>query len=598
MGQAHTAASGPPPPTPNQGTSAAAHNSASVGEARSGRNSESTCASSTEPIIGNCKLLEVIPEGASEGPRLRVTGAPTFDSAFENQNPYVVSVIGDTQCGKSFLVDRPVTGLGDASTTKGVDFFIDSDLAFLDFEGFEARLRPSEREIVEGIYPRIAYSVSSTIVYVTSSSFANISTFSKLLDRLKNTAEIESKEAYKRPNLVIVYNRSTIRDIFTKESNSQRLSECESDPKFGEVRSLFSDISVIFLASEHEPPFEEQRNSIQGILRHHQLPLPSHRWIHLVQAVVNWFNSPQKSEPIPLCKIYASLIDNLEPPLHRVQRLFLSCIPNQSCTEEEFTQSCNLAKRALPVAIALHLHSSNKETTLDLDNYFRKQFTMCIHYLKRFIPCSAHYEEGGIVYRCSVQKRFHSADKHKAYIGEREITWKGEYSPSTFMEDDADLVSLSHKTATIREALSKDDDHLHMSCTNGKWGGADTTLEIQAVLNQFNEINKMNLRNTLKAGSLGATVGCTLGLVYAAPYAIALGLATAGIGIPFSIIILGIAGSAGGVYGGVRLGSADQPECARKELMEGVALLSYANGWNVVVLVDDLTHVTFVTIDT
>ncbi|KAH3732268.1 hypothetical protein Pelo_16901 [Pelomyxa schiedti] len=540
---------------------------------------------------------------------LQVMGSPNLDASIENIKPAVIAFLGETQVGKSFLTDRiltflhynealprPIIGTESVSVTKGVHYYIAGDTFFLDLEGSYADLTPNEEEIVNRIYPRIAYSVSSTIVYITKSAPASGRPLQNLLEPLRNAALIESNEAYNKPDLVIVYTCSHCPNF-----DGRRWRD---DPNYKELQSMFSHVHGFCLCNEFENrnTFQEQLPTLVDSLRHLRLPLESHKWIYLFRAVVDHFNI-QRSAPIPLCNIYASLLDNLEPPLHRVQQLFLSCIPNRVCTYQEFIQCCDWANRALPVVVAAHFHGSLQVTPDTDDAYYRKQFNILAAHLRRFTPCAACVERDGIVYKCSVQHRFHSNHRHEAHNGVRTgKKWKGEFVPVDFIEDNAESERQVPTTAKLREILANSDNHSHCTWDRGsnEWcehqplpsGAAE-------VLKQLTDIRKMNIWRTIKNAGRGVVVGTALGVACAAPIAIGVGVVTMGLGIPISVIILGVGGSLGGTVGGtVGAAKADRkPEDVQKALMENVCLLAYVKGWNVVTLVETLDHIIFVKIE-
>ncbi|KAH3762397.1 hypothetical protein Pelo_5697 [Pelomyxa schiedti] len=534
---------------------------------------------------------------------LHVRESPYLDASVENNNarPHVVSFIGETQIGKSFLTDslltvlgygpdlpRPQIGAEIASTTKGVHYYTVGDTFFLDFEGSHARVsEPKQENVINCIFPRIAYSISSTIVYITRSTAASKTPLDDLWSPLNN-------ESYKKPDLVIVFNGSHAEKFDDKP--------LRTDPRYNQLESLFSHVDGFYLCDKaYKKKFQTQLANLIHTLLHHQLPLASHKWIRLVKAVVNWFNSPKRGEPIPLCNIYASLIDDLEPPLDRVQRLFLDCIPNRVCTHQQFIECCAWAKRALPVVVAVHLlHLQVEEVS---SAHYRKQYDILVTYLRSFIPCAACIELGGITYKCGVQHRFHSNHKHEANNGEQIVKkWRSEFEPVGYIEDDAEGVRQAETAAILRVILGNKANHIDCNWVEQRhdWGPHHGALPPKAkkVLKEFMAIRKMNL--LIKNAGLGVTLGASIGVACATPIAIGVGFATMGLGIPISVIIVGAGGTLGASIGGaVCAANAERkPEEAKKEMMEAASLLAYAKGgWNVVTLVESLDHIIFVKID-
>ncbi|KAH3731776.1 hypothetical protein Pelo_17392 [Pelomyxa schiedti] len=478
--------------------------------------------------------------------------------------PHVISFLGDTQTGKSFLIDkllyylpynkslpRPRIGNEINSTTMGVHFYNAGDTLLLDFEGSDGTGSPSE--VVDTIFPRLAYSISSTIVYLTTSRFAKRSTIDNLCASLKVAAQKEANGAYIRPSLVVVFNNSGV------------IKSDEELPIPREQQSLFSAVSHFFLSTNKD--VSTFQNQLDILSMDQTLSLPSHHWISLFIAVVEHFNH-NKSVPVVLCKLYASLIDNL-PPLHRVQRLLLSRIPNRVCTVEEFSESCQWAKRALPAVIATHLHST--EQVADLGQYCHRNLSLLRGYCSKFVPCFVNLEHG----RCCVQHVFHSSQAHEFV------------APDLQDDDNTEGIQLLETTRRFMEALANVATRIDLyPVCGGQWDetAVDHPLELRQLLRQFNAVDNMSALYGLRYDALRYANGAIRFL----PFALVGGLISGGsLFIPYLVLGTAI--------------SVQHPElpCSRTfgeetmELMAQVALEAFVKGWNYLTLVAN-DHVTFI----
>ncbi|KAH3767640.1 hypothetical protein Pelo_471 [Pelomyxa schiedti] len=503
-------------------------------------------------------------------------------SQVENQ-PCVVSLIGGTQLGKSFLLGNilnklewkrqdllPVVGDEVSSKTTGIDFFSCGEMIFLDYEGSNGGVPETDRNLVWNIFPRIAYAVSSTLVYVTRNPPATVTIVGSIVSALKEAALSESKETYAKPHLIIVFNQSNVEE-FTLEGLKQK------DPDNVPVlEELFSSVKLHCVPPSCSPKFPGKIEALLELFRGKRIQLPASQWMLLFDYVVTHFTVPE-CPPIPLCKVYSTLLNHLPEPLDRLQQLFLTYIPNRYCKKARYRDSCEKAKRAFAFVLAVYWHTKPRhEDEIEISGRFH-QF---LSFLAQFAPCVAECKakDGTKPKKCLIQHFCHSS-----------VEPTHSYAPGDFDVYSLDNGYLEDTKAQITRALEALNDPVF-----SKYNLKSDCFEGEAPLNfcgdlisEFNQIH----RDASMDSSTRLANGASLGALLAVPPAIL--VSSTVIGAPLGIIFL-CAGAAVGGTMGMAIGPLTSPQVIQRQvmaLMEDAALRAYASGRidAVVIVVDWLT---------
>ncbi|KAH3767641.1 hypothetical protein Pelo_472 [Pelomyxa schiedti] len=472
------------------------------------------------------------------------------------KKPYVISFIGETQEGKSFLLGkilecfrwsksglpRPAVGNETDPETKGIDFYSCDDMFFLDYEGTSGET-PREECIVGKIFPRLAYAVSSTLVFVTKKSPANKTTFPSLIALLKGAADLESKEAYEKPHLIIVFNRCDAKGL-TIDTLSSR-----NPVGFPSLLELFSSITPYCVPDKNYTAFPVKIRGLKELLRGKGVQLPARQWIYLFESVVSHFNRPELT-PVPLCKLYCALLDKLPRPLDRLQQLFLTNIPNRMCTEDSYTQHCTQVLRA--VAFVLAAHYFGDPTPSVNDDNTAGRVALLLEYLAKFAPCTI----------CGVQHCFHSSSiAHEGHFNGHPLD-HGKIQETT-LQTKRFLEALTNASITIKY-------NPELRCFNE----AAQAHAYDSLVSEFNTIHKFS-RDCGTALVTGASVGALI----AFPPAIL--VSSSVVGAPFGLLIICAGAAVGGTLG-ILVGPVNSTDVTTqervRELMEAAALQAYAKG--------------------
>ncbi|KAH3768111.1 hypothetical protein Pelo_4 [Pelomyxa schiedti] len=480
-----------------------------------------------------------------------------------DKKPCVVSFIGSTQVGKSFLLGKvlnalewensrylPAVGDEGSSKTMGVDFFSCNNMIFLDFEGSKGD-RKTDRKIVWNMFPRIAYAVSSTLIYVTRDPPANVTTYETLVRDIKDAAILESKESYEKPNLIIVFNKVT-RENFTLEQVQ------EKDPVNVPVLcEMFSSVIPFCVPDFPSDRFHEKIRALLGILTQKYVPLPASQWMLLFDCVVAHFNVPE-CPPVPLCKVYGALLHHLPEPLDRLQQLFLENIPNRVCPEDVYIKYCNQAKHALPFVLAAYWHTKPRDKD---DIGISGRVHLLLSFLARFAPCAAVIVGTGT--KCLLQDFCHSGIDHT------HTSVPGEFKVATCL-DFGYIHETTEQTNRLLDAL-KNPVSPTFNLKSGYFEG-DGLHYCQDLVSEINEIHRLS-----KNSGTAIATGASLGTLLAAPSAII--VSSSVVGAPLGLLILCAGAAVGGAMGIFLMPSTDP--CVRQKrvlaLMEDAALRAYAS---------------------
>eukprot|EP01006_Ploeotia_vitrea_P004635 TRINITY_DN115039_c0_g1_i1.p1 TRINITY_DN115039_c0_g1~~TRINITY_DN115039_c0_g1_i1.p1 ORF type:complete len:921 (-),score=44.21 TRINITY_DN115039_c0_g1_i1:94-2856(-) len=204
----------------------------------------------------------------------------TFDTlntyCSEDRRPKVVSIIGSTTHGKSFLLDllRSSTAVGQRpfvvqqqstlaqSTTCGVNAHVDGDVFYLDFEGLSGTLprgvtipdfpqldggwKAARKKVTSEVLPGIGFSSSNVVVYVTRATLVDSSAYTAVIDAAKTATS--GVNDFAPPSLIVIQNRAAPAEFQTSAALTDIFKSHDEDDK---LRHYFSSVRCFQLPDVH-----------------------------------------------------------------------------------------------------------------------------------------------------------------------------------------------------------------------------------------------------------------------------------------------------------------------------------------------------------